>query len=416
MTNRFMFKRIARLATLAAVLAGFATACETTEPSVDYEATIVPRSASVSSDDGSVFVEITAKGDWTVELKYPSGTEAWATMDPASGSGNMGNARLRYSQNTSEDSRSVTLALKMSGREVSSATVYQEAAGGNQIIGDPGDGAFAAGWLELPETKAGDGRVALVHDMSGEQYVNEDVSGTRNYTCYWDYDAHLSFWVAYPLNGALAGNSKFDYVWGFDPLLPSSMQPNITLHSYGGKAFGGGNWNRGHQMPRADRQTSQKAVASTCYPTNMTPQDGSFNSGIWRELENAVRDFAGKSDTTYVVTGCVWDKSTTYTQPYSDSQFAVIVPNAYFKALLFRSIYNPKTEHYIYADETKGFMAVAYYLPHDTAISGNPYLNYIMSVDDLEKMLGVDLFVNLPGEIGVEMADKVESEINSFWK
>lgn len=407
--------RIARLAALAVVFAGLVSACESAEPSVDYEATIVPRSSTVQSGDGSVFVEITAKGDWNVELEYPAGTDAWATMDPPSGNGNLGSARLRYSQNTSEDSRSVRLILKSSGKEVSSATVYQEGAGGGPVNG-PDDGAFSAGWLELPETKAGDGRVVLAHDMTGKQYLNEKQSGVRNWTAYWDYDEHLSQWVAYPLNTSLAGNQKFDYLWGFDPLLPSSMQPNITMHSYGGVGFNGKNWNRGHQLPRADRQVTQMSVASTCYPTNMTPQDGSFNSGIWVNLENAVRNFAGRSDTLYVVTGCMWNESKKYTQPYSDTQFAVKVPNAYFKALLFRSIYNPTGKYYIHADETKGFMAVAYYIPHDTNISGKPYNDYQITVDRLEEITGIDFFVNLPGQIGEDLAKKVESEVASFWK
>ena len=397
MTNRFMFKRIARLATLAAVLAGFATACETTEPSVDYEATIVPRSASVSSDDGSVFVEITAKGDWTVELKYPSGTEAWATMDPASGSGNMGNARLRYSQNTSEDGRSVTLVLMMSGKEVSSATVYQEAAGGNQIIGTLSDGAFAAGWLELPETKAGDGRVVLAHDMTGKQYINEKQSGTRNWSAYWDYDEHVSVWVAYPLNPALIGSGSRTNAWGLDPLLPTSIQPNLTGGSYGG------GWTRGHQIPSADR-LNYAANVSTFYGTNMTPQDYNFNAGIWADLEGRIRTYASTADTLYVVTGCVLEGSTRSSG--NSSGFYVKVPAAYFKAVLQKST-STAVGH-------KGYRAAAFYLPHDTNISSGNFLDYLITVDELEEKTGIDFFVNLPALLGQSEANAIEAETPSW--
>ncbi len=411
-----MFRRIAGSLFLLPVMAGL-FACQPVADPIDYEATVVPRSSTVASADGSVFVAITAKGEWSIKLEYPAeGPSDWATMDPQSGTGSKGDARLRFSENEEDEARRVTLVLLSMGKEVHSATVTQSGQSGQSVTEPNGEEKTSAGWLELPDTKDGDGRVFLAHDMEGQAYVSYAVSGIRNWSCYWDYDEHLSLWVAYPLNGALAGGGKYDYLWGFDPLLPDSIQPDIRAHSYGGTGFNGKNWNRGHQLPRADRQISQASVASTCYPTNMTPQDGSFNSGIWVNLENAVRTFAGRSDTLYVVTGCMWDKSTTYTRPYSDTRFAVKVPNAYFKVLLFKSIFNQTTNHFIYADDTKGFMAVGFYLPHDTNISGGNFRDYMMTVDQLEATTGIDFFVNLPGEIGDSLAGKIESEINSFWK
>lgn len=411
-----MFRRIAISLALATAFLAAVASCQPASDPVDYEATVVPKSSVADSDDGFTYVTVTAKGEWSIELQYPSeGPRDWAVMDPASGNGNKTDARIRYSQNEEDASRTVTLVLLSGGKQVNSAIFTQNGQTPQPSTPDGYD-TTTAGWLELPETKAGDGCVFLPHDMEGKKYLNKTQSGVRNWSCYWCYDEHLSQWVAYPLNTSLAGNQKFDYLWGFDPLLPSSMQPNITQHSYGGYGFDGKKWNRGHQLPRADRQVTQKSVASTCYPTNMTPQDGSFNSGIWVNLENAVRNFAGRSDTLYVVTGCMWNESKKYTQPYSDTQFAVKVPNAYFKALLFRSIYNPSGKYYIYADETKGFMAVAYYIPHDTSISGKPYNDYQITVDRLEEITGIDFFVNLPGQIGEDLARKVESEVASFWK
>lgn len=388
--------RIARLAALAVIFAGLASACESAEPSVDYEATIVPRSSTVQSGDGSVFVEITAKGDWNVELEYPAGTEAWATMDPPSGNGNLGSARLRYSQNTSEDSRSVRLILKSSGKEVSSATVYQEGAGGGPVNG-PDDGAFSAGWLELPETKAGDGRVVLAHDMTGKQYLNEKQSGVRNWTAYWDYDEHVSVWVAYPLNRALIGSGSRSNAWGFDPLLPTSIQPNLTGGSYGG------GWTRGHQIPSADR-LNHAANVSTFYGTNMTPQDYDFNAGIWADLEGRIRTYSSTADTLYVVTGCVLEGSSRTSG--SSSGFSVKVPAAYFKAVLQKST-STAVGH-------KGYRAAAFYLPHDSSISKGNYLDYLISVDELEKKTGFDFFVNLPAALGKAEADAIESETPSW--
>ena len=384
------------------------------------DASITPRRTELDAADGNIFVEVKCPGKWTIELSYPSGTEEWATIDPASGTDDKADVRLRFSANDSEEDRKVTLTLKPYNGIGVSASVFQKGKSSGVVPPSPsghyGYDVFNPGWLELPATRADDGCDVLVHDMTGKAYISEARSGVRNYSCEWCYDEHLSYWVAYPLNKSLSGNGSYEYVWGFDPCLPSNIQPDITMRSYGGLGFDGkNNWNRGHQMPRADRQTSQDAVSSTCYPTNMTPQDGSFNGNIWAKLEGAVRSWAGKSDTTYVVTGCVLTGSTTKTS--SNSGFSVTVPSAYFKALLFHSMTDNKGNILTPdAVATKGYLAVGFYLPHDASISGGWYGDYMMSVSDLEKKTEIDFFVNLPGVVGADTAAKIEGEVNKFWK
>ena len=39
-----------------------------------------------------------------------------------------------------------------------------------------------------------------------------------------------------------------------------------------------------------------------------------------------------------------------------------------------------------------------------------------MTISALEKKVGVDFFVNLPAKIGADLAQKVETNIDSFWK
>ena len=39
-----------------------------------------------------------------------------------------------------------------------------------------------------------------------------------------------------------------------------------------------------------------------------------------------------------------------------------------------------------------------------------------MTIDALEKKLGIDFFVNLPGKVGQGMADKIESTKDSWWR
>ena len=356
---------------------------------------------------GSVFLSVTASKEWNISVS--GGT--WATVSPASGTGSRNSVIFSYEANESEDARNVTLTLTANPGGQASLTLTQKGVVKPEVppeqYGGYGYDVAAPHWLELPATKAGDGCEWFVHSMDGGDYFKSH--GQRNYSFYWNYEEHLSLWVAYPLNKGLYGSQSYPYVWGYDPLLPMALQPNLTVSSYGGVGFDKkNNWNRGHQIPRADRQTTQAAVASTCYPTNLTPQDGTFNAGVWALLESKVRGYApASSDTLYVVTGCVLDGSTTFTE--SKSGFAVRVPSAYFKALL-----RPSPTLGI-----SGYMACGFYLPHSPNIKAdnNVLMSYIMSIDELEKKTGIEFFVNLAEKVGADNARKIKSqEPGSWWK
>ena len=402
-----MLKKIVLAAVVvAAVAIPLVIACNGEEDPVDAHTAIAAKKTYVSADKGSTFVAVTAKNDWTVTLSYSDGASGWAAVSPASGSGDKGDLILSFEANESEDSREVTLHLTVKNGLPAETTVIQSGvsgSGGVTPVGEYGYGYDVApmDWLELPATTAGDGREMLVHAMDGGKYLSVGKSGTRNWSCYWDYKEHLSPWVAYPLNNSLKGSGSRSNAWGYDPLLPTSLQPNLTGGSYGG------GWTRGHQIPSADRLKTYAANASTFVPTNMTPQDYDFNGEIWGALEGKVRDYAGKSDTLYVVTGCLFDKSSRTSG--TSSGFAVKIPTHYFKALLYKG-----SSTYTVAD---GYMAAGFLLPHDNDIAGGDPLDYLMTIDELETRTGFDFFPNLVAKIGETKAAKIESTTPSnFWK
>lgn len=364
-------------------------------------ASVVPRSTSLPAEEGSVWVDVTATGGWSLALEFPDGTPEWAEITPDSGTGKRSDVRLKYQANTGTDSRCVTIFLVPDKGSSATVEVTQRGAGSSQVqTGRYGYDVAPAGldWLELPAMVAEDGRELLIHNMEGGKYKSEKIDGTRNFSCYWDYDDYMSLWVAYPLNNSLRGSGNRSNAWGYDALLPASIQPNLTGGSYGG------GWTRGHQLPSADRLKTEAANASTFVPTNLTPQDWDFNGGIWVGLENRVRDYAAKADTLFVVTGALFDGSSNYSG--SSSGFRVKIPTHYFKALLYKGSST-------YA--TNGYMAAGYIFPHSSSIAGDNYLDYIMSIDELEKQTGIDFFPNLAGKIGSEAADGIEAAAPSIW-
>jgi len=373
--------------------------CQQEESVVKLE----PRNNYMGSGAETMWVKVTATGDWTLALEYSGSERDWASTDLEDGRGTgNANVRLYAGVNSSDDPRQVTLVLTPAKGKAVSTTVTQSGKSASAIVGHYGYDVAPMDWLELPAMTANDGRELLAHNMEGGKYVSRAQNGVRNWSCYWDYAEHLSPWVAYPLNNAIKGSGSRSNAWSFDPMLPENLQPDLTQRSYGG------GWTRGHQIPSADRLATYAANKSTFVPTNMTPQDYDFNAGIWANLEGKVRDYAAKSDTLYVVTGCLFENSKKYSG--SSSGFMVKVPTYYYKALLYRGSNSA-------ASATDGFLMAAFILPHDTSIANGNCLSYICSVDELERQTGVDFFPNLARLIGSEKADALEAQApGSFWK
>ena len=87
----------------------------------------------------------------------------------------------------------------------------------------------------------------------------------------------------------------------------------------------------------------------------------------------------------------------------------VCVPDGYFKALLG---YKSRGSAGISA-QTGGYTGIAFYFEHKAYSN---VMSQAMTIDELERKLGYDFFVNLPALIGAEKADKVESTRDSWWK
>lgn len=365
------------------------------------EVAIQLRSDYLPATADGVFFAVRASGAWTLSIEFPAGSEEWASVKPESGTGSMNNAILSFDANPNKENRGATIVLKpVSG--VPARVDITQAGVADGVEGNYGYDVAPMGWLELPACVEGDGREVLVHSMDGGKYMGKDKSGTRNWSCYWDYDDHMSLWVAYPLNNSLKGSGTGrTEAWGFDKLLPADIQPDLRNGSYGG------GWTRGHQIPSADKQRNYAENASTYVSTNMTPQAYNFNGGIWANLEGKVRNYASLADTLYVVTGALFDKSTNVSG--NSSGFRVKIPTHYFKALLYKGTS-------AYAKETDGYLMAGFLLPHDNGIAEANCLSYRMSIDELEAQTGIDFFPNLEKR-SPELAAQLEAAAPNaqFW-
>ena len=117
------------------------------------------------------------------------------------------------------------------------------------------------------------------------------------------------------------------------------------------------------------------------------PQNPSFNRGIWKKLENKVRDWVINDQTIYVVTGGVLTDSL---DAIGENQ--VSVPNHYYKVVL---------------DYTKPVKkGIGFILPNKR--SNLSLMNFAVSIDSVEIFTGIDFYYSLPDSI----EDSIESIIN----
>ena len=154
-------------------------------------------------------------------------------------------------------------------------------------------------------------------------------------------------------------------------------------------------YDRGHLAPAADMKFSQQAMSESFLLSNMSPQVHEFNSGIWSDLEKFVRYTVNIEKSIYVVTGPVFkpgDKKI--------GRSGVTVPSAYYKIIY---------------DETEPRKMIAFVMPN--AGSEKPLSAFVVSVDDVEKLTGLDFFTNVPGAETLESVSDAQNWRNlASWR
>lgn len=248
--------------------------------------------------------------------------------------------------------------------------------------------------------------VEMPHTKAGSTVVTHTVADYGvNYSFEWDSSLRAQRWTCYTLNKknmANNGNSRNSLwggedPWALDPDIPNAQQQQTTNElskSYypGSKDY----YEKGHICPSADRLYSKDVNRQTFYMTNILPMVHNFNGGIWNMMEARTRNWAGTADELYVCKGGTIDNSD---QILGKTIGNHIVPKYYFMALLHK----------------KGdtYKALAFWVEHLNEDHSNDKLgDYVVSIDKLEELTGIDFFCNMPDDLEAQ----VESTTNkSDW-
>lgn len=186
-------------------------------------------------------------------------------------------------------------------------------------------------------------------------------------------------WVAYELtaeevNGQVPRANSF------------SMDLNYKGKQAMREDYSNSGWDKGHMAPAADMKWSDKAMYESFYLTNICPQNHDLNGKDWQTLEKKCREWATKYGKVYIVCGPV-----VYNNKYGTiGSQKVVVPDSFFKAIL--------------APDGKGYKSIAFVMDNNS--SSQPLKSSVVSVNDVELLVGYNLFHNL--------SDKIEETVESM--
>lgn len=158
-------------------------------------------------------------------------------------------------------------------------------------------------------------------------------------------------------------------------------------------------YDRGHLSPAADFAFDEKAMSETFYMSNMSPQKGSLNRGIWKDLESEVRLWAKNFGRVYVVSGPILEKKPEEYKSIGEN--GVSVPEFYYKVILAPLYANEADK--ASPENADSVIAMAYIFPNEKCEGSLD--DYAVSVDEVEKRTKLDFFALLE--------DKVENEVEA---
>lgn len=138
-------------------------------------------------------------------------------------------------------------------------------------------------------------------------------------------------------------------------------------------------WDKGHLVPAADMNFSYESLEETFFFVNCTPMHESFNRGGMYQLEKKIRDWTQEFGIVAIITGwVVEDNKDNYLWIGEPS---IPVPNYYYKVFV----------------DIKNYRSIAFLIPNKKITE--ELLEYVVSIDYLESITGLDFFYKLPDEI-----------------
>lgn len=205
-----------------------------------------------------------------------------------------------------------------------------------------------------------------------------DIIKHTGYSLSYNEEHEQANWIAYEL-------TKDETKKLFERTDKFLIDPKVKTYSATDNDYYGSGYDRGHLAPAADMGWSSTAMEESFYYSNMSPQNASFNRGIWKRLEALTRSWAIEIESIYIVTGGVLTKGLP-----TIGVNMISVPKYFYKVILS------------YSDLS--IEGIGFILPNSG--SSLPLETFSVSIDSVEKFTGLNFFPLLPDDI----ENKIELE------
>ena len=231
---------------------------------------------------------------------------------------------------------------------------------------------------------------------SNNYYITHKANNVVNYSLEYDIDKRHPRFVCFSFDDITSETAvKRTDAWKWDPMIPQKYSTESMFKNSG--------YDRGHLVASHDRVYSREANMQPFYYSNMSPQLPNFNQKYWSKLEQQVQSWGRNKkfrDVLYVAKGgTIRDDQVENTKV----QGRIVVPKYYWMAMVVKK-----------GDTYHG---LAFWLEHKEWDMKTPMMTVALSIDELEKKLGIDLFHNFPDDIEkkFEAEDPSDPSMRAHW-
>jgi uncharacterized repeat protein (TIGR01451 family) len=204
-------------------------------------------------------------------------------------------------------------------------------------------------------------------------------------------------WASWDLTASDLGSSGRSPNFTADTNLPSAFY-KVTTTDYSGSGF-----DRGHMCPSADRTDNDADNALVFLMSNIIPQAGNMNSGVWASFENYCRSLAQSGNELLIICG-PGGFNGSFIQP---SQRAFI-PGYAWKIV----VVVPAGSGTALSRITSATRVIAIKIPNINSVSSN-WQDFVTSAREIEVDTGFTFFTALPSGLAEVLRDKVDGQVAS---
>lgn len=222
----------------------------------------------------------------------------------------------------------------------------------------------------------------------------DQIMVNRYYTLGYSYYFRQAKWALEIVDPDKTDVERFD---NFRPDLRIPELFRADMADYEGSGF-----DRGHLVASANQTEFEIQNSETFLLSNMTPQLPKFNRGIWKSLEEAVRDLDAKKNVleTYVICGPIFnfDVPVTTIKPKGGKGVTLPIPHAFFKSVL--------------TEDTRGRLHMWSFMIPNEEVRKKKLEEFLIPTKKVERYSGLVLWQRLVGR----QVEREKEKIRPMWK